>query len=53
LNQVWQAASAALNRAASAKGQSGAAEGHKNGAGNPQANGDVVEGELVEEESKR
>jgi len=54
LNQVWQAASAALNRESSAKGQSGPGNGHQNGAAkSPSTDSDVVEGELVEEESKR
>ena len=53
LNQVWQAASAALNRASSAKGQSSSANGHQNGAaGSPSTDSDVVEGELVEEEKR-
>jgi len=53
LNQVWQAASAALNRASSAKGQSGSANGHQNGAAtSPSSDSDVVEGELVEEEKR-
>jgi molecular chaperone DnaK len=54
LNQVWQAASAALNRASSAKSQSGSGNGSQNGAAtSPSSDPDVVEGELVEEESKR
>ncbi len=54
LNQVWQAASAALNRASSAKDQSGSGNGRQNGAATPPSSDpDVVEGELVEEESKR
>ncbi len=53
LNQVWQAASAALNRASSAKGQSSSANGHQNGtATSPSSDSDVVEGELVEEEKR-
>jgi molecular chaperone DnaK len=53
LNQVWQAASAALNRASSAKGHNGSANGHQNGAAtSPSSDSDVVEGELVEEEKR-
>ena len=54
LNQVWQAASAALYRTSSAKAANGPSADHQNGAAQPQPkNEDVVEAELVEEESKR
>ena len=54
LNQVWQAASAALYRTSSAKAANGPSADHQNGAAQSQPKDeDVVEGELVEEESKR
>jgi molecular chaperone DnaK len=54
LNQVWQAASAALNRTSSAQSQNGSANSHHNGsAKSSSTDPDVVEGEVVEEESKR
>jgi len=54
LNQVWQAASAALYKTSAAKGQTSPSDGHQNGAAKSSSNeADVVEGELVEEEAKR
>ena len=54
LNQVWQAASAALYKTSSAKAAAGQNGDHKNGAAGPEhKDGDVVEAELVEEEAKR
>jgi molecular chaperone DnaK len=54
LNQVWQAASAALYRTSSAKAANGPSADHQNGAAQSQPKDeDVVEGELVEEESRR
>jgi len=53
LNQVWQAASAALNRASSAQSQSGSPNGSNGAAKSPSTDPNVVEAELVEEESKR
>ena len=54
LNQVWQAASAALYRTASAKAASGQNGEHKNGTAEPEhKDGDVVDAELVEEQTKR
>ena len=53
LNQVWQAASAALYKTSSAKAAAGQSGDHKNGAAGPEhKDGDVVEAELVEEEAK-
>jgi molecular chaperone DnaK len=53
LNQVWQAASAALYRTSSAKAAAGQNGNHKNGAAGPERKEeDVVEAELVEEEAK-
>jgi len=54
LNQVWQAASAALYKTSAAKGQTSPSDGHQTGAAKSSSNeADVVEGELVEEEAKR
>ena len=54
LNQVWQAASAALYKTSAAKGQTSPSNGDPNGAAKSSSTDtDVVEGELVEEETKR
>jgi molecular chaperone DnaK len=53
LNQVWQAASAAIYRTSSAKAAAGQNGVHTNGAAEPEhKDGDVVDAELVEEQAK-
>jgi molecular chaperone DnaK len=54
LNQVWQAASAALYRTSSEKAQAGKAGARQNGAdAPPKKDGDVVDAELVDEANTR